>query len=87
MSSLLILVVDWSCAIRPVALQRITDAAGVSLILILSDINMPGVSGLCRRCDRIRRLSRCDCSQPLMTHKGRAPASFTHQVARHICPG
>jgi CheY-like chemotaxis protein len=24
------------------ALQRITDAAGVSLILILSDINMPG---------------------------------------------
>ena len=30
----------------PVALQRITDAAGVSLILILSDINMPGMSGL-----------------------------------------
>jgi len=29
----------------PVALQRITDAAGVSLILILSDINMPGMSG------------------------------------------
>jgi CheY-like chemotaxis protein len=29
-----------------VALQRITDAAGVSLILILSDINMPGMSGL-----------------------------------------
>ena len=28
------------------ALQRITDAAGVSLILILSDINMPGMSGL-----------------------------------------
>jgi CheY-like chemotaxis protein len=28
------------------ALQRITDAAGVSLILILSDINMPGISGL-----------------------------------------
>ena len=26
----------------PAALQRITDAAGVSLILILSDINMPG---------------------------------------------
>ena len=25
------------------ALQRITDAAGVSLILILSDINMPGM--------------------------------------------
>jgi CheY-like chemotaxis protein len=30
----------------PMALQRITDAAGVSLILILSDINMPGMSGL-----------------------------------------
>ena len=28
------------------ALQRITDAAGVSLILIISDINMPGMSGL-----------------------------------------
>jgi CheY-like chemotaxis protein len=30
----------------PVALQRISDAAGVSLILILSDINTPGMSGL-----------------------------------------
>ena len=30
----------------PAALQRITDAARVSLILILSDINMPGMSGL-----------------------------------------
>jgi CheY-like chemotaxis protein len=30
----------------PVALQRIGDAQGVSLILILSDINMPGMSGL-----------------------------------------
>jgi CheY-like chemotaxis protein len=30
----------------PPALQRIADAAGVSLILILSDINMPGMSGL-----------------------------------------
>ena len=30
----------------PVALQRIADAAGVSLILILSDINMPGMNGL-----------------------------------------
>ena len=28
------------------ALQRIADAARVSLILILSDINMPGMSGL-----------------------------------------
>ena len=28
------------------ALQRIRDAAGVSLILILSDINMPGMTGL-----------------------------------------
>ena len=30
----------------PDALQRISDATGVSLILILSDINMPGMSGL-----------------------------------------
>jgi CheY-like chemotaxis protein len=30
----------------PAALQRIADAAGVSPILILSDINMPEVSGL-----------------------------------------
>lgn len=29
-----------------VALQYITDAVGVSLILILSDINMPGMTGL-----------------------------------------
>ena len=28
------------------ALQSISDAAGASLILILSDINMPGMSGL-----------------------------------------
>lgn len=28
------------------ALDRIADAAGTSLILILSDINMPGMSGL-----------------------------------------
>jgi CheY-like chemotaxis protein len=28
------------------ALQPINDAAGVSIILILSDINMPGMSGL-----------------------------------------
>ena len=30
----------------PAALQRIHNAAGVSLILILSDINMPGMSSL-----------------------------------------
>lgn len=30
----------------PAALQRISDAGDVSLILILSDINMPGMSGL-----------------------------------------
>ena len=30
----------------PMALQRITDAGDQSLILILSDINMPGMSGL-----------------------------------------
>jgi CheY-like chemotaxis protein len=30
----------------PAALQCIADAAGVPIILILSDINMPGMSGL-----------------------------------------
>ena len=30
----------------PAALQRITDAAEVSLILIFSDINVPGMDGL-----------------------------------------
>jgi CheY-like chemotaxis protein len=30
----------------PAALQRISDAQGVSLILVLSDINMPGMTGL-----------------------------------------
>ena len=30
----------------PAALQRISDAKNVTLILILSDINMPGMSGL-----------------------------------------
>jgi CheY-like chemotaxis protein len=30
----------------PAALQLIADAAGASIILILSDINMPGMSGL-----------------------------------------
>ena len=37
------------------ALQRISDAAGVSLILILSDINMPGMTGW-NCCPRPRRL-------------------------------
>jgi DNA-binding NtrC family response regulator len=33
----------------PAALQRVTDATGVPLILILSDINMLGMSGLEQR--------------------------------------
>ena len=37
----------WSFAQSgPAALQRLADATGVSIILILSDINMPGMSGL-----------------------------------------
>ena len=30
----------------PAALEQVADATGVSIILILSDINMPGMSGL-----------------------------------------
>jgi CheY-like chemotaxis protein len=33
----------------PVALQRITNVGAASLILILSDINTPGMSGLSSR--------------------------------------
>src|SRR5215813_7716415 len=36
----------WSLRPGPDALQRISGATDVSLILILSDINMPGMSGL-----------------------------------------
>ena len=36
----------WSSQSAPMALQRIEDAGDRSLILILSDINMPGMSGL-----------------------------------------
>ena len=36
----------WNLPNRPRGLQRINDADGASLILILSDINMPGMSGL-----------------------------------------
>ena len=45
----------WISQSAPAALQRITDAAGVSLILILSDINMPGMSGLAARRRSVRR--------------------------------
>jgi len=37
---------DGVCSIRPHGTQRIADAGAASLILILSDINMPGMSGL-----------------------------------------
>ena len=36
----------WSLPNPVLALERITDAEAASLILILSDINMPGMSGL-----------------------------------------
>ena len=36
----------WNLRNPPLALQRIADAGDQSLILILSDINMPGMSGL-----------------------------------------
>ena len=46
----------------PAALQRISDAGNAALILILSDINMPGMSSLELRrrpkpCDRTFRSS------------------------------
>ena len=37
---------DGICRAALAALERITGAADVSIILILSDINMPGMSGL-----------------------------------------
>ena len=36
----------WSLPHPLAALERVADATGVSIILILSDINMPGMSGL-----------------------------------------
>jgi CheY-like chemotaxis protein len=36
---------EFACS-GDMALERIADAAGVSIILILSDINMPGMTGL-----------------------------------------
>ena len=39
----------------PMALQRISDAGDRALILILSDINMPGMSGPCYHDHRLRR--------------------------------
>src|SRR5215813_2426139 len=46
-ASFVLVALPWSLP-NPLQLrfQRITDAVGVSLILILSDINMPGMSGL-----------------------------------------
>ena len=46
------------------ALKLISDAAGASLILILSDINMPGMMVLnyCRRPRQRDRTSRSSCS-------------------------
>ena len=54
------------------ALEHIADAAGVSIILILSDINMPGMTGL-ELLPKARQLdptSRCCRSSP----RGRAEA-------------
>jgi CheY-like chemotaxis protein len=36
----------WGYSGHTVGRRRITDATGASIILILSDINMPGMSGL-----------------------------------------
>lgn len=59
------------------ALQRIDDADGISIILILSDINMPGMTGL-------ELLPRAKAARPnvpviMITAYGDAEALFTKQ--------
>ena len=52
----------------PIALQRISDAGDRSLILILSDINMPGMSGLTAYGDaETKRLALESGAQALLT--------------------
>ena len=53
------------------ALERISDASDVSLILILSDINMPGMDGLALvRCVRDEALGGADLPIVMITTEG-----------------
>ena len=63
-----------------IALQHIADAAGVSIILILSDINMPGMTGL--ELLPKAKAARPDVPVIMITVAMRRPSAKLWRVAR-----
>ena len=61
----------------PAALQCIRDAASASLILILSDINMPGMSGLAL----LGHLCQQGCKAPVIVVTASREARLSERVA------
>ncbi len=68
-----------------IALQRIREAAGDSLILILSDINMPGMSGL--ELLPIARAARPDVPVIMITAYGDAETESDRATTAHTSRG
>jgi CheY-like chemotaxis protein len=66
------------------ALRRIAEAEGASLILILSDINMPGMSGLelLRKPGPPGGMFRSSCSRRMVT---RTPSARRSRPAPRPC--